>query len=59
MKSKDPESKPEPRADERSQPRREGALKHILDTGLPPGIDVPDAKDPGSQVGGTPADDRS
>jgi hypothetical protein len=36
-----------------------GDLKHVRDTGLPPGIEIDDAKDPGSQAPRTPADNRS
>jgi hypothetical protein len=57
MKPKVPERKSDRREEER--PRREGDLKHILDTGLPPGVEIEDAKDPGRSTGGGPADDRS
>jgi hypothetical protein len=36
-----------------------GDVQHIIDTGLPPGIDVDEARDPGSQTPRAPADDRS
>jgi hypothetical protein len=57
MKRKVPKRKSDRREEER--PRREGDLKHILDTGLPPGVEIEDAKDPGRSTGGGPADDRS
>jgi len=34
-------------------------LKHIVETGLPPGIEVEDAVDPGSNVRGKQTGDRS
>jgi hypothetical protein len=40
-------------------PERSGDLRHIVDTGLPPGIDIEEAKDPGSQTPHVPVDDRS
>ena len=39
--------------------RKEGDLKHVLETGLPPGVDLEDARDPGSQTPPVPADNRS
>jgi hypothetical protein len=38
---------------------KEGSLKHVVRTGLPPGIDVQDWKDPGKASPKGPADDRS
>jgi len=38
---------------------REGEIEHIRNTGLPPGIRVDEAKDPGSQPPHGPVDDRS
>ena len=38
---------------------RGGDIRHIIDTGLPPGISVDEAKDPGSQTPRKPVDDRS
>ena len=34
-------------------------LKHLLKTGLPPGIEVEDFKDPGAHAPGGPAENRS
>lgn len=34
-------------------------VKHIINTGLPPGIDIQDAVDPGKQVPPKPAEKRS
>jgi hypothetical protein len=39
-----------PATNEKAKEDRGGDLKHIIDTGLPPGIDVDDAKDPGSNT---------
>lgn len=40
--------------------RKEPAVKHVLRTGLPPGISVADAKDPGSATPAKgPVDNRS
>jgi len=38
---------------------REGSLRHILDTGLPPGVEISDVKNPGEKSPKAPADDRS
>ena len=38
---------------------RGGDVRHLIDTGLPPGIDIDEAKDPGSQPPHGPTDDRS
>jgi hypothetical protein len=38
---------------------RGGDVRHIIDTGLPPGISVDEAKDPGAQTPRNPVDDRS
>ena len=57
--------KPKHPARETTQkPRREpaergGDVRHVIDKGLPPGIGIQDAVDPGSQAPRTPADDRS
>ena len=40
-------------------PKEEGSVKHIVRTGLPPGIEVEDALDPGKHSPKGPADDRS
>ena len=37
----------------------EGSVKHVVRTGLPPGIDVEDVKDPGKNVPKGPTDNRS
>ena len=34
-------------------------VKHVLDTGLPPGIEVEDAEDPGAHASGGPVENRS
>jgi hypothetical protein len=40
--------------------KEEGGLKHLLETGLPPGIDEEDAEDPGARGNpGAPARNRS
>ena len=38
--------------------KQEGGFRHILRTGLPPGIEVEDAIDPGSQRSQAPAKNR-
>jgi hypothetical protein len=38
---------------------QEGSVKHVVRTGLPPGIDVEDVKDPGKVSPKGPADNRS
>ena len=38
---------------------RGGDVRHIIDTGLPPGISVDEAKDPGAQTPRNRVDDRS
>jgi hypothetical protein len=50
-----------PKKDEpaRKPKERGGDVRHIIDTGLPPGINVDEAKDPGAQTPRGPADDRS
>ena len=50
-----------PKKDEtaRKPKERGGDVRHIIDTGLPPGISVDEAKDPGAQTPRSPADDRS
>ena len=50
---------PEQREQEKNPRERGGDVRHILDTGLPPGVRIDDAKDPGSQPPHGPADDRS
>jgi len=34
-------------------------VKHVVDTWLPPGIEVEDAKDPGAHAPGGPVENRS
>jgi hypothetical protein len=53
-----PDNAPPP-AEEQTPKAREGAIRHIIDTGLPPGIRVDEAKDPGAKPPHGPADDRS
>ena len=38
---------------------KEGAVKHVVRTGLPPGVDLEDWKDPGKGSPKGPADNRS
>ena len=38
---------------------KEGSVKHVVRTGLPPGVDVEDWKDPGKGSPKGPADNRS
>jgi len=38
---------------------KEGSVKHVVRTGLPPGIDVEDVKDPGKASPKGPTDNRS
>jgi len=40
-------------------PSQEGSVKHVVRTGLPPGIEVEDAIDPGKASPKGPADDNS
>lgn len=37
-----------PDDDKNSKPDQGGDVQHIVDTGLPPGIDIEDVKDPGN-----------
>jgi len=48
-----------PQKPKREPSERGGDVRHIIDKGLPPGIGIRDAIDPGSQTPGTPVDDRS
>jgi hypothetical protein len=50
-----------PKKDEpaRTPKERGGDVRHIIDTGLPPGISIDEATDPGAQTPRSPADDRS
>jgi hypothetical protein len=41
------------RKDKKEQDKSEG-IGHVIDTGLPPGISIDEAKDPGSQPPGKP-----
>ena len=45
----------------KSQPAtaQEDSVKHVVRTGLPPGIEVDDVKDPGKNAPKAPADNRS
>ena len=47
------------RAPEGKASSREGSLKHVVRTGLPPGVDVEDVKDPGKASPKGPTDNRS
>jgi hypothetical protein len=38
---------------------KEGSVKHVVRTGLPPGVDVEDWKDPGKASPKGPTDNRS
>ena len=38
---------------------KEGSVKHVVRTGLPPGVDVEDWEDPGKTSPKGPADNRS
>ena len=58
QKPEDPAPRTPPKPG-REPPERGGDVRHIVDKGLPPGIDMQDAIDPGSNTPGTPADDRS
>ena len=49
----------EPQPKQPPAPAQEGAVKHVVRTGLPPGIDVEDVVDPGNNSPKAPADDRS
>ena len=54
--------KPKPRdtqPTERKPASKEDSVKHVVDTGLPPGIDVEDWKDPGKNAPKGPTDNRS
>ena len=62
MTDRDHSSKPMPNKQHEPPPSstEEGEIHHIVDKGLPPGIDVDEAKDPGSQSpGSAPVDNRS
>lgn len=54
-----PDNAPSDEAAKRAPDAREGEIRHIRDTGLPPGIRVDEAKDPGSQPPHGPVDNRS
>jgi|KBSSwiStaDraftv2_1062776.scaffolds.fasta_scaffold01130_18 hypothetical protein len=43
----------------KTRARTKGDLAHMIHTGLPPGIDAAEVKDPGSQLEGTTTDNRS
>jgi hypothetical protein len=48
----------EPQPDTQPKQPQEGSVKHVVRTGLPPGIEVEDVTDPGKNVPKGPADDR-
>jgi hypothetical protein len=50
---------PPPKKQPAPAPAQEGSVKHVVRTGLPPGIEVDDFKDPGKNSPKGPADDRS
>ena len=54
-----PAPTPRQREREKNPKERGGEIRHILDTGLPPGVRVDEAKDPGSQPPHGTTDDRS
>ena len=47
------------RSDAEKPASKEGSVKHVVRTGLPPGIDVEDVKDPGKVSPKGPTDNRS
>jgi len=49
----------EPPAKTQPPPSQEGSVKHVVRTGLPPGIEVDDVKDPGKESPKGPADNNS
>jgi len=49
----------EPRDPESRPSSNEGSVKHVVRTGLPPGVDVEDVKDPGRNAPKGPTDNRS
>jgi hypothetical protein len=54
------ETKPrDTRAPEKKPSSKEGSVKHVVRTGLPPGIEVEDVKDPGKVSPKGPTDNRS
>jgi len=60
MRQRKPDTQDAAKPRDRGHKREEGDdLKHIIETGLPPGISEDEAKDPGSQTPRNPADDRS
>ncbi len=52
-------SRPLSSAHQGNQKEKEGSVKHILDTGLPPGISEQDAEDPGAQSRGKKTENNS
>ena len=51
-----------PRNPQPAEPRpssRENSVKHVVRTGLPPGVNVEDVKDPGNTSPRGPTDNRS
>ena len=58
--AKQERSKPATRPKAKQKIRTPGEnLKHVWKTGLPPGIEVEDAKDPGAHAPGGPVENRS
>ena len=47
------------RVSERKPSTKEGSVKHVVRTGLPPGVNVDDWKDPGKNSPKGPTDNRS
>ena len=52
-------SRPLSSAHQGKEKEKEGGLKHILDTGLPPGVSEQDAEDPGAQSRGKKTENNS
>lgn len=52
-------SRPLSSAHEGKKPEQEGSLKHVLNTGLPPGVSEQDAEDPGAQSRGKKTENNS
>ena len=55
----DTSNKQDPRTRDEQPSSKEGSVKHVVRTGLPPGVDVEDAKDPGKNSPKGPTDNRS
>jgi hypothetical protein len=52
-------SRPLSSAHQDNKKEKEGGLKHVLDTGLPPGVSEQDAEDPGAQSRGRKTENNS